>query len=323
MDEGVPVALHVVSGAHPAIALVADLEDALDGAEALGAGGRLEDGLNELALADAHVVDAELGSLGAQLGDLHGGELLARERGLRNEVLATVAAPPLPVLAPSLPLLLRLLLLGGVLSRATALAAARRLGGALVGGRCLLGRLGCLGERLRRHGRGLGAGVRGVLRGLGHLVCRGLLGVSLARAAATATGGRSVGRGIGRSALLWRRGGRGRRGLCGRCVRWRGLALARAAAATLGGPRLACGLRRGAGLRLRGARCLHLCLRAATALGLGRGLLSGDRLGGNGSRFVRHVCLPLSFMLARTTTGGLCPGRAYVARSALDKLRTR
>ena len=92
VDEGVIVAGHVVARADEAVALVLYLEHALDGAEALLARRGEVDRLGEVLLADAHVLDAELRRLGAQLGDLHRGHVVAREAGLHRLLLTAVAA---------------------------------------------------------------------------------------------------------------------------------------------------------------------------------------------------------------------------------------
>ncbi len=94
VHEGVVVALHVVAGAQYAVALVLNLQHAFHRTEALGQGGRLVDGGDELRLAQANVLHVQLGRLAAQLGNLHDLQVLHLEGGLDGLVLvvAVVAA---------------------------------------------------------------------------------------------------------------------------------------------------------------------------------------------------------------------------------------
>ena len=155
MNEGVVIALHVVARAYPAVALVSDLEDALDRTEALGSRRGLVDGLDELALADARILDSELRRLGAKVGDLELGELLAGHGGLCGEVLLVTptTATLLAVLATRLALCLSGS--GGGGSRPGSLGPAMPPRG--TGGVRLLRRrlLRTLGERLHGSGGGL------------------------------------------------------------------------------------------------------------------------------------------------------------------------
>jgi len=100
VNEGVVLALHVVPGTYPAVAFVSDLEYADYGAKSLDASRREIDGLDELRLADANVVDTELGRLGPQVGDLHLEKLLAGERGACDLLLPTAAIASAIVVAP-------------------------------------------------------------------------------------------------------------------------------------------------------------------------------------------------------------------------------
>ena len=76
-DEGVFVGLHVTVGMDDAGAVRANLQDALNIAEALGLRGGRVDLLDKLGLLLAGRLDLELFCLLAQLGDLHGRKLLA------------------------------------------------------------------------------------------------------------------------------------------------------------------------------------------------------------------------------------------------------
>ena len=81
-------------------AVRANLQDALDIAEALGLRGGGVDLLDELGLLFAGRLDLELFCLLAQLGDLHGREFLARKRGLGGggvALLVTLLAVALAV----------------------------------------------------------------------------------------------------------------------------------------------------------------------------------------------------------------------------------
>ena len=73
-------------------AVRANLQDALDIAEALGLRGGGVDLLDELGLLLAGRLDLELLGLLAQLGDLHGREFLARKRGLGGGGVALLVA---------------------------------------------------------------------------------------------------------------------------------------------------------------------------------------------------------------------------------------
>ena len=154
-------------------------------------------GLHERLLADAHVLDAKLGRLRPQLGDFHGGELVAGERGLRDDVLPPVATPPLAVLT------LALTLAGGLgggaalLPLTTVLARGALLLLGPVGGLGLLGLLGLFGLLGVIGPLGLGGALgsiaaldtaRGALRGM----CLGGAGRGFRL---TLSGGRGVGRG--------------------------------------------------------------------------------------------------------------------------------
>ena len=92
--------------------LIVDIEDARDVTEALRTGGGGIHGLDELRLFDAGRIKFELAGLLAQLGHLHGGQLLALKRGLDGS--KTVVA-----------------LLAVVLLALATLAALRVLGGSL------------------------------------------------------------------------------------------------------------------------------------------------------------------------------------------------
>ena len=63
MYEAVVVSGHIVARAKPPEALVAKLENTVDGTEPLGSGSGGVDGLNELGLPEADVFDLKLGSL--------------------------------------------------------------------------------------------------------------------------------------------------------------------------------------------------------------------------------------------------------------------
>ena len=90
--EGVVVGLHVAMGVDDAGAVWANLQNALDIAETLGLCGGSVDLLDELGLLLAGRLDLELLGLLAQLGDLHGRELLARKRGLSRSGIALLIA---------------------------------------------------------------------------------------------------------------------------------------------------------------------------------------------------------------------------------------
>ena len=188
-DEGVVAALHVAVHAQVPEALVGDLQDALDVAEALGAGGGEVDLLHELGLLLARGVELELAGLLAELGDLHGREVLARERGLGGHVVAVVA-----LLAVALALVAAVACVVAAVARARGVGAvlggvraagAARAAGALdaLGGALALGRLVGAGARPRVVGRRLGSGSglpalsggrnRGVLRGRSRLALMG------------------------------------------------------------------------------------------------------------------------------------------------------
>jgi len=90
--EGVVVGLHVAMGMDDTGAVRTNLQDTLDVAEALGLRGGDVDLLDELGLLLAGRLDLELLGLLAQLGDLHGRELLARKRGLGGGGVALLVA---------------------------------------------------------------------------------------------------------------------------------------------------------------------------------------------------------------------------------------
>ena len=90
--EGVVVGLHVAMGVDDAGAVRANLQNALDVAEALGLRGGGVDLFDEFGLLLAGRLNLELLGLLAQLGDLHGRELLARKRGLSRSGIALLIA---------------------------------------------------------------------------------------------------------------------------------------------------------------------------------------------------------------------------------------
>ena len=90
--EGVVIGLHVAVGMDDAGTIRANLQDALDIAEALGLRGGGVDLFDELGLLLAGRLDLELLGLLAQLGDLHSRELLARKRGLNRSGIALLIA---------------------------------------------------------------------------------------------------------------------------------------------------------------------------------------------------------------------------------------
>ena len=90
-DEGVLAARHVSMRTNVTKALVGDIEDTGDLAEAFGACGSLVHFLYELCFLLAGGVEIELLGLGAQLCNLHGRKLLAREAGLGGSAVAIVA----------------------------------------------------------------------------------------------------------------------------------------------------------------------------------------------------------------------------------------
>ena len=90
--EGVVIGLHVAVGMDDAGAVRANLQDALNIAEALGLRGCGVDLLDELGLLLAGRLNLELLGLLAQLGDLHGRELLARKRWLGRSCVALLVA---------------------------------------------------------------------------------------------------------------------------------------------------------------------------------------------------------------------------------------
>ena len=91
-DKGVLVGLHVTVGVDDTGAVRANLQDALNIAEALCLRGGRVDLLDKLGLLLAGRFDLELFCLLAQLGDLHGRKLLARKRGLGGGGIALFVA---------------------------------------------------------------------------------------------------------------------------------------------------------------------------------------------------------------------------------------
>ena len=207
VDEGVGVALHVVAGAEERVALVLEVENALDRAEALGLGRGDVDGLDEVLLAHARVLDAELGGLDAQLGDLHALELLARERGLDDVVLLVLAVAATAVATLSL----GVVVLGAGLVEGVALATTSATALPLLarGALALLAALFAigLGERGRRRAHGDGRRLRGLLDGAVEVVdallgsglglgCLGALGATLAGGLSLVRSGAVLGSGV-------------------------------------------------------------------------------------------------------------------------------
>ena len=231
-------------------AVRANLQNALNVAEALGLRGGGVDFLDELGLLLAGRLDLELLGLFAQLGDLHGRELLARKRGLGRGGVAllvallaialTVAAVVVALVFALVALVVALVLTAvgaGVLvglGRRSAIGVVRGLavrlaidGGTGIGIDLMLGSLGLCGLFARALGflgcwligaLDLGNDVRGCLGDLiggilGHVLFRTLgLGRALSGRATAATGAN-----IGGLALDGR-GGLGGSGSLGRSV---------------------------------------------------------------------------------------------------------
>ena len=156
-----------------------NLQDALDVAEALGLRGGDVDLLDELGFLLAGRLNLELLGLLAQLGDLHGRELLARKRGLGGSgitLLVALLAIALAVAAVVVALVLALVALVVALVLAT-VGASAVFG---LGGR---GAIGCGGIGVSRSiiaGLGLGIALQlglGLL--LGRLGLSGLLTTAL------------------------------------------------------------------------------------------------------------------------------------------------
>ena len=154
--EGVVVGLHVAMGVDDAGAVRANLQNAPDIAEALGLRGGNVDLLDELGFLLAGRLDLELLGLFAQLGDLHGSELLTRKRGLGGggiTLLVALFAIALTVAAVVVAVVLALVALVVALVLATVGASAVF----ALGGR---GAIGCGGVNIGCSGViGLGAGI--------------------------------------------------------------------------------------------------------------------------------------------------------------------
>ena len=178
-NEGVVVGLHVAMGVDDAGAVRANLQNALDVAEALGLRGGDVDLLDELGFLLAGRLDLELLGLLAKFGDLHGSELLARKRGLGGSgitLLVALLAIALAVATVVVALVLALVALLVALVLATVGASAVF---ALGGG----GTIGCGGVNIGRSGV-IGLGARINLRFdismlLGGLGLNGLLATAL------------------------------------------------------------------------------------------------------------------------------------------------
>ena len=176
--EGVVVGLHVAMGVDDAGAVRANLQNALDVAEALGLRSGDVDFLDELGLLLAGRLDLELLSLLAQLSDLHGREFLARKRGLGGSgitLLVALFAIALAVATVVVAVVLTLVALVVALVLATVGTSAVF---ALSGG----GTIGCGGANIGRSGV-IGLGARINLRFdillLGRLGLNGLLTTAL------------------------------------------------------------------------------------------------------------------------------------------------
>ena len=154
--EGVVVGLHVAMGVDDAGAIRANLQNALDVAEALGLRGGDVDLLDELGFLLAGRLDLELLGLLAQFGDLHGRELLTRKRGLGGggvTLLVALFAIALAVATVVVALVLALVALLVALVLAT-------VGASVVIGLSGRGAIGCGGVGIGRSGViGLGAGI--------------------------------------------------------------------------------------------------------------------------------------------------------------------
>ena len=176
--EGVVVGLHVAMGVDDAGAVRANLQNALDVAEALGLRSGDVDFLDELGLLLAGRLDLELLGLLAKFGNLHGSELLARKRRLGGSgitLLVALLAIALAVATVVVALVLALVALLVALVLATVGAGAVF---ALGGG----GTIGCGGVNIGRSGV-IGLGARINLRFdillLGRLGLNGLLTTAL------------------------------------------------------------------------------------------------------------------------------------------------
>ncbi len=338
--EGVVAARHVAVRADVAVALVRDVEDARDVAEALGAGGGGVDGLDEFGLLHAGDVDVELLRALAQLRDLHGREVVARERGLGGReavvaVLAVLLAVAAVVAVVTVVVAVRVLAALRVRAAVVLLALAR--GVLALGGRLLVG--SGRGGSLR--GRGLGRSVacggslrggvgrggirahgssarriprRGGLRGSGSSCGLLRLDERLGLAAATVRAERGVDE---RRGGILRGSGSGGRGLGvmlrggGVCARIR---LGERALGTGGGAALAAHdgglghLRQGACLRGLGRERRRRGVRGARGV---RGIRRGRRIGLLGSRRARALPRRARGLLPRLLLrSGLLPFRA-------------
>ena len=186
-NECVVAAGHVAVGADMAEALVRDIENAGNLTEALSTGISRVDFLNKLGLLLARDVEIQLARLLAELGDLHGRKVLAREAWLDGRVAVIACLAILLTVAPIVALVVSLVS-GAVVSlgvgamRALVALSARRL--ALLGGVRSIGALRRALIRGRLTGIGglrLGAGRGSFPRRGGILSCSGGIGRGLVR----------------------------------------------------------------------------------------------------------------------------------------------